>query len=60
MELDGRMVPTNPLSSYEMAREIAHILKEWIIRGEFFLVKPIQSLPKDITLMQIDRTDQES
>ncbi|MGA1795289.1 MAG: homocysteine biosynthesis protein [bacterium] len=55
VELDGRHVPTNPLSSYAMAREIAQILKEWISRGEFFLVKPIQPLPRNVTLMPMSQ-----
>lgn len=54
-ELDGKKVPTNPLCSYAMANEIAQLLKEWITRGEFFLVKPIQPLPRDVTFMPMNQ-----
>lgn len=41
----GKRVPTAPLSSYYKAREIAHILKEWIEEGKFFLGAPQMRLP---------------
>lgn len=41
----GKKVPTAPLSSYYKAREIAHILKEWIEQGKFFLGEPQMNLP---------------
>lgn len=41
----GKKVATAPLSSYYKAREIAHLLKEWIERGDFFLSEPGQRLP---------------
>jgi len=40
-----KKVPTAPLSSYMKAREIANILKDWIIRKEFFLTEPVTQLP---------------
>ena len=43
--LKGARVVTAPLSSYYKAREIAHILKEWIERGDFLLGEPQQQLP---------------
>jgi uncharacterized protein (DUF39 family) len=43
--LNGTKIVTAPLSSYFKAREIAHILKEWIERGDFFLGEPQQPLP---------------
>ena len=43
--LHGNSVVTAPLSSYYKARDIAHILKEWIERGAFFLGEPQQNLP---------------
>lgn len=45
ISINGKEVPTTPLSSYKKAREIAEILKEWIRRGEFLLSKPVQMLP---------------
>ena len=46
IELNGRKIDTAPMSSYYKAREIAHILKEWIERGEFLLGEPQQLLSK--------------
>ena len=43
--LNGKTIPTAPLSSYYKAREIAALLKEWIERGEFLLGEPQQLLP---------------
>jgi len=43
--VQGREVPTSPLSSYPKARQIAQILKEWIRAGEFLLSEPMQPLP---------------
>lgn len=37
IELNGKSVPTAPLSSLKKAREIAKLLKHWIARGEFCL-----------------------
>jgi len=45
IEVNGRQVPTAPLSSVVKAREIAETLKEWIMKGEFFLQEPVQLLP---------------
>jgi len=43
--VEGREVPTIPLSSYVRAQEIANILKEWIQKGEFQLGEPQKLLP---------------
>jgi uncharacterized protein (DUF39 family) len=43
--VNGREVPTAPLSSYPKAREIAGILKQWIEKGEFCLTEPVKLLP---------------
>ena len=45
IELKGRKVPTAPLSSLAMAREIARVLKEWLQSGKFLLQEPIRPLP---------------
>ncbi|MEW5803697.1 MAG: homocysteine biosynthesis protein [bacterium] len=47
VQINGNRVPANSVSSLFMAREIASILKDWIRRGEFFLVEPIQLLSRD-------------
>ena len=43
--LQGKQVPTAPLSSYAKAREISNILKQWILEGKFLLGEPVQLLP---------------
>ena len=45
IELGGKKVPTSSLSSYPKAREIASILKEWIMSGKFLVTKPVKLLP---------------
>lgn len=44
--VDGKEIPTVPLSSYSKALEIALILKEWIINGKFLLGEPQFTLPE--------------
>ena len=43
--VQGKEVPTGSLSSYPRALEIAGILKEWILKGEFLLTAPVAPLP---------------
>jgi uncharacterized protein (DUF39 family) len=43
--LEGQEVPTVPLSSLVRAREVANLLKEWIILGHFLLGEPVELLP---------------
>jgi uncharacterized protein (DUF39 family) len=45
MELQGKKIPTSPLSSYSRARQIAIMLKEWIQKGDFLITEPVQLLP---------------
>ena len=47
VQINGREVPTAPLSSLKKAREIAALLKEWIQRGEFLLQEPAAPLPRE-------------
>ncbi|HAA24743.1 MAG TPA: hypothetical protein DCE11_01305 [Ruminiclostridium sp.] len=55
VEINGRMVPTAPLSSMKIAREIASELKSLIKQGEFFLTEPVELLPKhDKRLNKLD------
>lgn len=44
VELNGRTVPTAPLSSLFMAREIAQLLKESIAKAEFSLTQPVKEV----------------
>ena len=41
----GKEVPTASLSSYPRAREIAGILKNWILKGEFLVAESVAPLP---------------
>ena len=43
--IEGKEVPTVPLSSHVRAKEIAGILKDWIMQGDFLLGEPQQLLP---------------
>jgi uncharacterized protein (DUF39 family) len=45
IELNGRCVTAAPLSSMKKAREIARILKQKIMEGEFLVSQPVESLP---------------
>ena len=43
--VQGKEVPTSPLSSYPKAQEIASILKEWIKSGQFLLTEFVAPIP---------------
>lgn len=45
VELNGKDVPTSPLSSFAYAKEVAETLKSWIKAGEFTLNRPAELLP---------------
>ncbi len=45
IEVQGKEIPSSPLSSYVKAKEIAETLKQWIKKGEFLLGEPVQTLP---------------
>ena len=45
IRINGKEVPTAPLSSQARAREIALKLKEWIGNGRFLLSEPQEMLP---------------
>jgi uncharacterized protein (DUF39 family) len=45
IEVNGKQVPTAPLSSMVKAREIAETLKGWIRDRKFLLNQPAQLLP---------------
>ncbi len=45
IKVNGKPIPTYPISSYSKAQEIASILKEWIRTGEFLLSNPVAPLP---------------
>ena len=43
--MNGKKVPTAPLSSRVKALEIAEILKKWILDRKFELGEPVAQLP---------------
>lgn len=45
VELNGKTVPTAPISSLKKAREIAGLLKQQISSGEFLVSQPVAPLP---------------
>jgi len=45
IHVNGKEVPTVPVSSVVKAREIAMRLKKWIENGEFFIGEPQFTLP---------------
>lgn len=45
VEYNGRKIPTSSMTSMSISREIAVILKNSILEGEFFLQKPIEQIP---------------
>jgi uncharacterized protein (DUF39 family) len=45
IQLNGKQIPTVPLSSMVKARQIADILKQWISNGTFLLGEPQFTLP---------------
>lgn len=48
VELFGRKIPTAPLSSLKVAREIADALRRQIADGGFLLQQPVMALPGDV------------
>ncbi|MFC2041573.1 homocysteine biosynthesis protein [Chloroflexota bacterium] len=45
IKIKGKEVPAASLSSYPRAVEIAHTLKEWILKGQFLLTEAVSPLP---------------
>jgi len=46
IEVEGKTVPTGPISSLKVARRIAATLKGWVAEGGFTLTQPVQQLPQ--------------
>ena len=63
ISINGKDVPTYPISSYSKAREIASALKGWVESGSFLLTNPVEPLPgvdSGISLVTLDeRTPEE-
>lgn len=52
--VQGKQVRTAPLSSLYKARQIAELLRQWILRKEFFLSSPVQMFPTNTSLNSLD------
>ena len=46
IEIDGKKVPTGPISSLPKARAIATELKRWITEDRFAIAEPVELLPQ--------------
>jgi len=46
IEIDGKKVPTGPISSLPKARRVAEELKRWVVEHRFTLAPPLQQLPQ--------------
>ncbi|MHA1699665.1 MAG: homocysteine biosynthesis protein, partial [Promethearchaeota archaeon] len=44
IEIQGKDVRVRPLSSLSKAKQIAEILKSWMIKGSFLLTKPVEKI----------------
>ncbi|MGQ8335760.1 homocysteine biosynthesis protein [Sunxiuqinia sp. A32] len=60
IKVNGKKVRTAPVSSLAKARKIADLLKEKIQKGEFELVKPVMTFPKNTSLNGLKETGGES
>ncbi len=52
--INGKKVRTAPLSSIIKARQIAEILKKWIIEKKFYLSAPVQLFPSNTSLTKLE------
>jgi len=46
IEIDGKTIPTGPISSLPKARRVAEELKRWIVEHRFTLAPPLEQLPQ--------------
>ncbi|MGQ9587147.1 MAG: homocysteine biosynthesis protein, partial [Thermoplasmata archaeon] len=61
IEIKGKQVSTSSLSSLLKARQIAEILKNQIIKGEFMVEKPVQTFSLDRVFKPLEvRTEKEA
>lgn len=52
--INGKKVPTAPLSSYSKALKICELLKRWITDGKFLLTEPLEKLSSDKTFKPLE------
>jgi len=56
IEIEGKEVPTSPLSSFYMANKIATELKRGLEAGKFLLSLPVERLPTDTVFKPMKQT----
>ena len=56
IEVEGKEVPTSPLSSFHMAKKVAEELKREIETSEFLMSLPVQRLPADTVFKPMKQT----
>lgn len=54
VDIEGKKVPTAPLSSLKMAREIAAVLKNMIIYDKFRIAEPIEQLSDNNAVQKLE------
>jgi uncharacterized protein (DUF39 family) len=59
ININGKTVPTAPLSSLAQARKIAATLKDWIATGRFQLTEPVQPLPAENRVNSLEIRNEE-
>jgi uncharacterized protein (DUF39 family)/predicted transcriptional regulator len=47
VEINGKEVDVSPLSSLKRARDIAGVLKNWVLDGSFIITEPVERLSTD-------------
>ncbi|HYH01628.1 MAG TPA: homocysteine biosynthesis protein, partial [Bacillota bacterium] len=57
--INGKTIPTAPLSSLSQARKIATTLKQWITEGAFQLTEPVQPLPAENNVKPLEIRNEE-
>lgn len=60
IKIDGKKIRTAPVSSLSKARKIAQELKEWLLKGNFEISKPVQLFPKNTSLNGLKETEVEN
>jgi uncharacterized protein (DUF39 family)/NAD-dependent dihydropyrimidine dehydrogenase PreA subunit len=50
IEIEGKKIPTSPISSFYIAKRIAELLKFWIQNNKFKLTNPVELLPSKATV----------
>ncbi|WP_135604602.1 homocysteine biosynthesis protein [Methanococcoides sp. NM1] len=57
IDIDGKEVPTSPMSSFKKSRQIANELKEWIKAGDFLVSMPVERLPTTTSCNAMKQTN---